>query len=66
MYCDLSGLDTQACYKLMASTIVPRPIALVVMQARTVLVNAAPYSFFNMLTFDPPLVALGIRAVKFS
>lgn len=60
MFYDFSTLDAQACYKLMASTIVPRPIAFVTTVDGAGTVNAAPYSFFNMLTFEPPLLALGI------
>src|SRR5690606_4931125 len=42
-------------------TVVPRPIALVTTQHPSGRVNAAPYSFFNCLSADPPIVALGIE-----
>jgi flavin reductase (DIM6/NTAB) family NADH-FMN oxidoreductase RutF len=47
-------------YKLLVSTVVPRPIALVSTidgQGRS---NAAPFSFFNVVSEDPALVVLGI------
>lgn len=47
-------------YKLLVSTIVPRPIAWVVTCDAAGAVNAAPYSFFNAFAEDPPVVALGI------
>lgn len=45
-------------YKLLASVILPRPIAWVVSKDKTGRVNAAPFSFFNILSSDPPLVAI--------
>lgn len=47
-------------YKLMSSSITPRPVAWVTSVSRCGLRNAAPYSFFNMMGADPPLVALGM------
>ncbi len=45
-------------YKLLASTIMPRPIAWVVSRDSAGALNAAPYSFFNVLSSDPPLIAI--------
>ncbi|WP_420134862.1 flavin reductase family protein [Rhodopseudomonas sp.] len=55
----MSGADR---YRLLASTIMPRPIAWVVTRALDGCVNAAPYSFFNMFGSDDPVIALGILA----
>lgn len=60
MLFDLSRLDAAARYKLMASSITPRPIAWVTTLSLTGARNAAPYSFFNMMAADPPLVVLGL------
>lgn len=49
-------------YRLLASTIMPRPIAWVVSVSADGVVNAAPYSFFNLFGADRPVVALGILA----
>lgn len=49
-------------YKLMAATIMPRPIAWVVTQSREGALNAAPYSFFNAMGSDPPTIAIGIQS----
>jgi flavin reductase (DIM6/NTAB) family NADH-FMN oxidoreductase RutF len=46
-------------YKLMVSTIVPRPIAWVVTKDADGVTNAAPYSLFNMFSDDPPILAIG-------
>ena len=47
-------------YKLMTATITPRPIAWVTTRSADGVVNAAPYSFFNMMGHEPPTVALGL------
>lgn len=57
---DLDRIDTQTAYKLMAATVVPRPIGWVTTLNRDGSVNAAPYSFFNVMGSNPPVVALGI------
>jgi flavin reductase (DIM6/NTAB) family NADH-FMN oxidoreductase RutF len=48
-------------YKLLVGSVVPRPIALVTTADADGRVNAAPYSFFNVLSHDPAVVALGIE-----
>ncbi len=60
MLFDLTTLPAQDRYKLLASTIVPRPIAWVVSLNPAGRLNAAPYSFFNVFSDDPPLVCIGI------
>jgi flavin reductase (DIM6/NTAB) family NADH-FMN oxidoreductase RutF len=40
---------------------VPRPIALVTTVDPQGRVNAAPFSFFNCLSADPPILALGVE-----
>jgi flavin reductase (DIM6/NTAB) family NADH-FMN oxidoreductase RutF len=60
MQFDFSTLSAADAYKLMVSTIVPRPIAWVSTQSADGRVNAAPFSFFNAVSGDPPLVVIGI------
>ncbi len=48
-------------YKLLIATIVPRPIALVTTIGRDGVVNAAPFSFFNVISEDPALIVLGLQ-----
>ncbi len=57
---DLKNLSPREGYKLLTGVIVPRPIALVTSQNEDGLVNAAPFSFFNIVGSNPPIVALGI------
>ena len=49
-------------YKLLAGLVIPRPIALVTTVGPDGVVNAAPFSFFNVFSEDPPLVVLGIQS----
>lgn len=60
MYFDLSAIDRRNAYKLMTSTIVPRPIAWVVSQDEQGRNNAAPFSFFGAMSGDPPIVCIGV------
>ncbi len=56
----MRALPRAARYKLMASSITPRPIAWVTSLSKAGVRNAAPYSFFNMLGDDPPIIVLGV------
>jgi flavin reductase (DIM6/NTAB) family NADH-FMN oxidoreductase RutF len=61
MIIDLAALAPREQYKLISSTIVPRPIALISSRSVDGIDNAAPFSFFNILGEDPPVVAIGIK-----
>ncbi len=60
MLFDFDKLSPHERYKLLVSTVVPRPIAWVVTQDEQGRNNAAPYSFFNVFAEDPALVIIGI------
>lgn len=60
MLYDLSQMTGRNAYKLLVSTIVPRPIAWIVSQNAQEQINAAPFSFFNAMAGDPPTVVVGI------
>ncbi len=57
---NLKELSAREGYKLLTGVVVPRPIALVTTQDEAGLLNAAPFSFFNLVGSNPPLVVLGI------
>ena len=61
MQFDFDAVPPRERYKLLVATVVPRPIAWVVTQSETGLVNAAPYSFFNAVSGEPPLLAISIE-----
>jgi len=58
MELDLEGQLADRAYPLLASLVVPRPIALVTTLSPEGKVNAAPFSFFNLLGADPPILAI--------
>jgi flavin reductase (DIM6/NTAB) family NADH-FMN oxidoreductase RutF len=60
MNLDLNTADKKERYKLLMSSILPRPIALVTTQDDQGIVNAAPFSFFNIMASTPAIVVLGI------
>ncbi|AAK88747.2 flavin reductase [Agrobacterium tumefaciens] len=58
---DFSALEPQSRYRLLTNFIGPRPIALVTTRSEAGHNNAAPMSFFNVFSHDPPIVVLGIQ-----
>src|SRR3954451_15167354 len=59
---DLAAMRQHDRYKLLISLVIPRPIALVTTVGPTGIVNAAPFSFFNIFSEEPPLAVLGLQA----
>lgn len=55
----LDALAPREGYKLLSALVVPRPIAWVTTRNEDGGVNLAPYSFFNLMGSDPPVVAIG-------
>ncbi len=58
---DASRLTAEQQYKLLASSVLPRPIALVTTLGPQG-PNAAPFSFFNMVATDPPAIMFSVGA----
>lgn len=62
---EFQHLSIKERYHLMTSAIVPRPIALVTsLNAAGTVLNAAPFSYFNGVSTEPPLIMLGLAARK--
>lgn len=57
MELDFEGQHAGRAYPVLASLITPRPIALVTSLGPDGVVNAAPFSFFNVLGASPPIIA---------
>ncbi len=55
---DLVGEHADRAYPLLASLVTPRPIAWVTTLGPDGTVNAAPFSFFNVLGSEPPIVGI--------
>ncbi|MBN8918109.1 flavin reductase (DIM6/NTAB) family NADH-FMN oxidoreductase RutF [Xanthobacter flavus] len=60
MIFDFAHLRGAERVKLLSATIVPRPIAWIVTQEEGGALNAAPFSFFNLFSGDPPVICVGI------
>lgn len=60
MLFDFAAIPPREQYKLLVSTVTPRPIAWVVSQNAAGRLNAAPFSFFNAMSGEPPVIAIGI------
>jgi flavin reductase (DIM6/NTAB) family NADH-FMN oxidoreductase RutF len=54
---DAAKLDARARYNLITGVVVPRPIALITSLGTDGRVNAAPFSYFNALGSNPPIIA---------
>lgn len=48
-------------YKLLIGTIIPRPIAFVTTLSDGGTLNGAPFSYFNIVSSNPPMVSLAIQ-----
>jgi len=60
MFFDFGDLSRRERHKLMTSTIVPRPIAWVSTVNAGGTINIGPFSFFNIVCEEPPLVSIGV------
>lgn len=58
---DFAALTPRERYKLLIGTVIPRPIALITTVAPDGTPNAGSFSFFNVLTHDPAIMAVGIE-----
>jgi flavin reductase (DIM6/NTAB) family NADH-FMN oxidoreductase RutF len=56
MELDLEGKHAERAYTVLASLVTPRPIAWVTTISPEGAVNAAPFSFFNLLGANPPIL----------
>ncbi len=56
----LANAQQKQIYNLMIGLIAPRPIAWITSMNLTGQLNAAPFSAFNYMGMDPPIVAVGV------
>jgi len=61
MIIDFTSLAPRIRYKLLTATVTPRPIALVSTRSTDGVDNAAPFSFFNVMGEEPPILVLGLE-----
>lgn len=58
---DAQSLTARENYKLLIGSIIPRPIAFVTTLNQDASVNAAPFSFFNIVNNHPPMIAIAVQ-----
>jgi len=57
---DLEKLPHSHAYKLLVGLVAPRPIALITSTDENGQLNAAPFSAYNYLCTDPPIIGVGV------
>jgi flavin reductase (DIM6/NTAB) family NADH-FMN oxidoreductase RutF len=57
---DIAAMGSTDVYKLLVGSVVPRPIAFVSTLSADGVPNLAPFSFFNVLAPDPPIVHVSV------
>lgn len=60
MIFDLEAIPASQTYKLLVGLVAPRPIALITSLDENGRLNAAPFSAYNYLCTDPPIVGVGV------
>lgn len=67
MQFDTEKTDSSVLYKLLTGTVIPRPIGWIATVDEKGINNLAPFSYFNMVSHDPPCVmfSTGIEKDKF-
>ncbi|PIC76182.1 hypothetical protein CSV74_12430 [Sporosarcina sp. P19] len=50
--------------KFLIGSVIPRPIALVSTKSDSGIVNIAPFSYFNIVTYDPPMLSIAVQRVE--
>lgn len=48
-------------YKLLIGSIIPRPIAFITSMSEDGVLNGAPFSYFNIVSSNPPMVSVSIQ-----
>lgn len=61
MQFNLETAPVSVAYKLLIGLVAPRPIALITSLDEQGRLNAAPFSAYNYLGTDPPIVAVGVQ-----
>lgn len=60
MIIETANSSPREVYQHLSSCIIPRPIAWVTTRSSAGVINAAPFSFFNIVSADPPIVMVAV------
>lgn len=58
---DPESMSERENYKFLIGSIIPRPIAFVTTLSEEGAVNGAPFSYFNIVSSNPPMISLSIQ-----
>ncbi|AZU65006.1 flavin reductase family protein [Neobacillus mesonae] len=58
---DPKSMSERENYKFLIGSIIPRPIAFVTSISEDGVLNGAPFSYFNIVSSNPPLISLSIQ-----
>ncbi|MGD6842543.1 flavin reductase family protein [Bacillus infantis] len=61
---DPVSLPERENYKFLIGSIIPRPIAFVTTMSKDGVVNGAPFSYFNIVSANPPMISLSIQRAQ--
>ncbi|MDT0161239.1 MULTISPECIES: flavin reductase family protein [Bacillus] len=61
---DPASLPERENYKFLIGSIIPRPIAFVTTLSKGGVVNGAPFSYFNIVSANPPMISLSIQRAQ--
>jgi len=57
----VDGYDHKTLYKLLIGSVIPRPIAFVTSLNEQGVINAAPFSYFNVVSSKPPMIMISVN-----
>lgn len=58
---DPNTLSDKENYKFLTGSIIPRPVAFVTSLSQEGVLNGAPFSYFNIVSFSPPLISISVQ-----
>jgi flavin reductase (DIM6/NTAB) family NADH-FMN oxidoreductase RutF len=61
---DPNALSGRENYKFLSGSIIPRPVAFVTTQSSEGVLNAAPFSYFNIITDEPPMISVSVQRLN--
>lgn len=61
---NVNELSQKQTKKLMVSSVIPRPILTVSTLNEDESINIGPFSYFNMVSYDPPIVMVSVQRVN--
>lgn len=61
---DPASLSERENYKFLIGSIIPRPIAFVTTRSKDGVLNGAPFSYFNIVSSNPPMISLSVQRAQ--